>query len=101
MALEARTSNAAESPNAEESTRGANAIEALPVALTFEAGELSLTVGELQALAPGTMLSLGRSLDDSPITVRANGQTFATGELVLIGDFLGVRILERRSHGSD
>lgn len=75
-------------------------VDALPVTLSFEAGEISLTVAELKALAPGAMLSFGRKLTDSPITVRANGQVLGTGELVLIDDFLGVRIVELRDHGS-
>jgi type III secretion system YscQ/HrcQ family protein len=101
MALEAGVSNAVETSSTEEGAHNAQDIEALPVALTFEAGEMDLTIGALQALAPGTTLSLGRSLEDSPITVRANGRRFATGELVLIGDFLGVRIVERHSNGSE
>lgn len=76
-------------------------LDALPVTLSFEAGELSLTVAELRALAPGAVLSLRRRLSDSPITVRANGRALAKGELVLIDDFLGVRIVGLQDHGPE
>jgi type III secretion protein Q len=88
-------------PNPDDQAAREADVDALPVTLSFEAGELVLTVGELKGLAPGAMLSLGRRLTDSPITVRANGKVLATGELVLIDDFLGVRITGLRSHGAE
>jgi type III secretion system YscQ/HrcQ family protein len=69
-------------------------IDALPVTLTFTVGECTLTVGELSRLNPGYTFDLQRKLEQSPVTVRANGRPFAKGEFVLINDFLGVRILE-------
>jgi type III secretion protein Q len=87
-------------PSSEESPVAAQ-VEGLPVTLSFEAGEISLTVAELKALAPGAMLSFGRKLADSPITIRANGRVLGAGELVLIDDFLGVRLIELRDHGSE
>jgi type III secretion protein Q len=87
-------------PPSEEAASVATHVDALPVTLSFEAGEISLTVAELKALAPGAMLSFGRKLTDSPITVRANGRVLGIGELVMIDDFLGVRIVELRDHGS-
>ena len=86
-------------PSPEEPSVSAQ-VDGLPVTLSFEAGEISLTVAELKALAPGAMLSFGRKLADSPITVRANGRVLGIGELVLIDDFLGVRLIELRDHGS-
>jgi type III secretion protein Q len=87
-------------PSSEESPVAAQ-VDGLPVTLSFEAGEISLTVAELRALAPGAMLSFGRKLGDSPITIRANGRVLGVGELVLIDDFLGVRLIELRDHGSE
>jgi type III secretion system YscQ/HrcQ family protein len=76
-------------------------VDTLPVVLNIDAGEISLSVAELSALAPGRVLSIERKLSDAPITVRINGRKIARGELVLIDDFLGVRIVELDSHGSD
>ena len=87
-------------PYPEETSGTSIPVDLLPVTLNFEAGEISLTVAELKALAPGAMLSFGRKLTDSPITIRANGRVLGIGELVLIDDFLGVRLLELREHGS-
>jgi len=85
-------------PTTEETTVAAQ-VDGLPVTLSFEAGEISLTVAELKSLAPGAMLSFGRKLTDSPITIRANGRMLGIGELVLIDDFLGVRLIELRDDG--
>ena len=74
-------------------------LNGLQVVLAFEVGELALSVGELRALAPGYVCPLGRRLEDAPVTVRANGEPVARGELVLVDDFLGVRIVEVLGHG--
>jgi type III secretion system YscQ/HrcQ family protein len=98
--LQATTRSSSMPPNAEDPAAAAD-VDALSVTLTFEVGELVLSVGELKGLAPGSALSLARKLPDSPVTVRANGRAIATGELVLIDDFLGVRITGLRSHGPE
>lgn len=78
-----------------------DALNGLQVTLAFEVGELTLSVGELRALAPGYVCPLGRRLEDAPVTVRANGDPVARGELVLVDDFVAVRIVEVLAHGRD
>ena len=63
----------------------------LPVRLSFDLGELSLTLAQLQALQPGQALALGRPLDGA-VRVRANGVLIGEGELVQIDGQLGVSL---------
>ena len=77
------------------------ALDELPVRLSFDVGEATLTVGELRSLAPGHIFPLGRQLEDAPVTIRANGVAFARGEFLLVDELLAVRILELPEHGPE
>ena len=68
-----------------------SSLEHLPIQVVFDLGELSLTVGELQALQVGQPLSLSRPLS-SAVSLRVNGALIGTGELVAIEGELGVTI---------
>jgi type III secretion system YscQ/HrcQ family protein len=69
------------------------AIDAMPIALDFHLGQVSVPLSALSAaLAPGYVIELGRSLDANVVSVRANGQLLAHGELIQVGDQLAVRI---------
>ena len=65
----------------------------LPVQLDFELGRLELSVGELAALQPGYVFALPANLEGANVAVRANGRSVGRGELVAVGDTLGVRLL--------
>lgn len=65
----------------------------LPVDLAFELGRTELRVGELSALQPGYVFPLAGPLEGANVTIRANGQAVGQGELVAVGDTLGVRLL--------
>jgi type III secretion protein Q len=67
-------------------------LDDLPVRLVFEAGRVELSLGELQRLAPGALVPLGRPLDE-PLDIMANGRRLGRGTLVQIGESLGVRIV--------
>jgi type III secretion system YscQ/HrcQ family protein len=67
-------------------------IGALPVRLMFSAGRLTLPFGALADIGPGYVFALGKRLDDHAITVYANDLPIAVGELVTIGDLVGVRV---------
>ena len=55
----------------------------------FELGERSLSLHELQTLAPGFTFDLGRDLRQA-VQIRANGMLIGTGELVDIDGRIGV-----------
>lgn len=65
----------------------------LPVEVSFELGRTELRVGELSALQPGYVFPLAGALEGANVTIRANGQAVGQGELVAVGDTLGVRLL--------
>lgn len=64
---------------------------AIPVRLSFDLGEISLTLAELRALQPGQAIRLGHPLA-SAVRVRANGTLIGEGELVEIDGHLGVAL---------
>ena len=66
---------------------------ALPVQLGFELGRTEMSIGELADLQPGYVFPLAAALEGSNVTIRANGRVAGRGELVAVGDTLGVRLL--------
>lgn len=70
-----------------------SATRALPVLVEFELGRLELTVGELAGLQPGYVFPLPAFVEGANVTIRANGRASARGELVAVGDTLGVRLV--------
>ncbi len=64
----------------------------LPVKLRFTVGHTSIPFGALADVAPGFVFELDKPLDDQVITIHVNDVPIAHGELVTLGDLLGVRI---------
>ena len=65
----------------------------VPMHVTVEVGRGSLQVRELLALVQGSIVELDRVVG-SPVDVMVNGTLIAHGDIVLVGDDLGVRITE-------
>ncbi|TYT25919.1 YscQ/HrcQ family type III secretion apparatus protein [Luteimonas viscosa] len=65
----------------------------LPVDVSFELGRSELRVGELSSLQPGYVFPLAVPVEGANVTIRANGQAVGQGEVVAVGDTLGVRLL--------
>lgn len=63
----------------------------LPVLLTFDLGERTLTLGEIKSLQVGQSLELARPLEQA-VHIRANGALIGSGELVEIDGRLAVGI---------
>lgn len=63
----------------------------LPLPLEPELGRCSLTVGEILALAPGSLIKLSRPLGEK-IDINVAGVRFGSGELVRMGGVLSVRV---------
>lgn len=70
-------------------------LDALDVQLTFELGQLNVTLAQLKQLKSGMCLDLQKDMEH-PVTIRANGKPVARGEIVQIDERLGVRIVEAR-----
>jgi len=70
----------------------AKVLATAPVEVVAEIGRLTLRGDELAGLMKGGVLSLGSRRTES-IQLRVGGQMWAVGELVSLGDELGVRIL--------
>jgi type III secretion system YscQ/HrcQ family protein len=70
-------------------------VEDIPVELVFEIGRTDIAIGELSHLQPGYTIQLDEAIDrHKPVTIRGNGVAVGKGEIVLIDDRLGIRILE-------
>ena len=72
---------------------GDAAARALPVQLSFEIGRMEVSVGDMASLQPGYVFALPTQLQGSNVTIRANGRSAGRGEVVVVGDTLGVRLL--------
>ncbi len=56
-------------------------------------GSGSITIGRLNAMAKGDLLTLDRSPAD-PVDIRVNGKTIARGEIVTVDDRFAIRVTE-------
>ena len=61
--------------------------------VTAELGRRRMTVRDLLALTPGSVIELDRAAG-SPIDVLVNGTLIARGEVVVIDEEFGIRISE-------
>jgi type III secretion protein Q len=66
-------------------------LDDLPVKLVFELGRVDLSLREIRQLAPGAVVALARPVEES-VDVVANGRRIGRGNLIQIGDSLGVRL---------
>lgn len=81
------------SPGGSDMSGSIEGMERLPVTLSVELGRFALPLADVAALAPGEVVKTGASMGDE-VVLRAGDQVVATGELVLIGDEVGVRLVE-------
>ncbi len=66
--------------------------EELPIQLTVEVGRLRMTAKELMNLAPGNLLEINVAPEQG-VDLVINGKKVGRGELIRLGETLGVRIL--------
>jgi len=66
----------------------------IPVALEFELGAIDTSLRELAQIEPGYVFDLLLQLDHAAVTIRSAGRRVGRGELVAVGDTLGVRLTE-------
>ena len=70
----------------------------LPVHL--ELGPVTMRVEELSALKPGTILETLRDAK-SPVSLRVNGKTIGTGELLEVAGRIAVRVTSIGNHTAE
>ncbi len=68
--------------------------EEIPLPIVIEAGRLKMSVAQLVQLEPGNLLELDIHPENG-VDLTVHGRCVARGELIQIGDVLGVRILEK------
>lgn len=80
------TDAASNPPRAEPASLGD-----IPVKLVFEVGRLELPLSEIESLGEGYVFELGRQASNF-VEIVASGRLIGSGELVRIGDTIGVRV---------
>ncbi len=65
----------------------------LPITLCVEVARLKMSLDKVLALQPGNILEL-HVLPEQGVTLTASGKAVARGELVQLGNVLGVKITE-------
>jgi type III secretion protein Q len=71
----------------------AQGLEHLQVPVSFEIDSARIALGELASLGEGAVIELDVPLSEASVRLVCHGQTLGIGQLVAIGDQLGVRIL--------
>lgn len=83
-----------ESPEAEgEGNIDQEVIRARPISMTVEVGSTSLKLRDLLRLSQGSVLELDRSVGEL-MDVKINNTVIAKGEVVTVGDKLGISVVE-------
>ncbi|WP_353642683.1 type III secretion system cytoplasmic ring protein SctQ [Mesorhizobium sp. WSM2239] len=67
-------------------------LDDVEIVLVFECGRWPIPLGELRNAGEGHIFELGRPID-GPVDILANGQCIGRGDIVRIGDALGIRLL--------
>ncbi|MBF8263122.1 MAG: FliMN protein [Parachlamydiales bacterium] len=83
--------NTEETASAEEGR--AMAVKELPLLVTVELARLRMSVDQLMKLSPGNFLELPIH-PDQEVSLTVNGQKIGRGELVYLGEALGIRVIE-------
>ena len=76
-----------------------NSLAGVGVTIDFEIGSTALPLGDLANLKPGYVFELAGNLNQVRVVIRANGKRVGYGELVAVGDTLGVQLLSLESNG--
>lgn len=68
-------------------------LEGVSVEVRFEIGHQRLALGELMRLSPGHVFALGANPEGDAVDLVVDGRVIGAGQLVLVGEALGVRVL--------
>lgn len=86
-------------PEAQTSRTGIDLLAGLQMNVAVELGRTELTVSEVLGLGPGSVIELDR-LAGEPVDILVNDRLIARGEVVVVDENFGVRVVEvvRRGH---
>jgi type III secretion protein Q len=73
-------------------TEAPQALDKLPVTLSFDLGQRSVSLAQLRSLQPGQVIELTRPISGGTVQLRANGALIGSGELVEVDGRMGVSI---------
>ena len=77
-----------------ESNINQDVIRAIPITLSVEVGRsTTLKLRDLMRLSQGSVLELDRGVGE-PMMIKINDQVIAKGEIVAVGDKLGVSVVD-------
>lgn len=62
-----------------------------PLEVSVRLGESQMSIGQLLNLTVGTVIELDAMIDE-PVSLVVNGKTFATAEVITVGETFGVRL---------
>src|SRR5215475_13185248 len=71
----------------------------VPMRISIEIGRLKIRVGDLVKLVPGSLLELKKPAGE-PLDICINGNFVARGEVIVVEQTTGVRIIEILKPGS-
>ena len=77
---------------------GIDRLSGVELTVTVELGRATMKVRDLLRLGEGSVLELDRTAD-APVDILVNGRVIASGEVVVVGDELGVRITSLHGQG--
>lgn len=66
-------------------------LASLPVRVVFQAGQIEMTISDVERLAPGVLVPIDRTIDDV-LDIVVNGKRIGRGGLVSVGNGLAVRV---------
>jgi len=65
----------------------------IPLELSVEIGRTKMLLGDLLQITQGSTIELDKS-ENEPVEILINGRHIARGEIILMGDKFGVRIID-------
>ena len=70
----------------------------IPLEITVELGKARITIGDLLKLSPGSVVELDK-LTNQPLEFFVNKKLMAEGEVVVVNDYFGIRLINIVSPG--
>ena len=81
-----------ETPEDKETNKNA-LFDDIPIRITIELGSVIIDIKKLEELGEGSIIELDK-LAGEPVGILANGQKIGTGEVVVIDENFGVRVVQ-------